>query len=63
MFVTKAAWPFSYRSATRGRLACTPKVSHGCEWPLCAEILIMPSWPIATSPRTYDTDVQTRVWV
>ena len=59
MFATKAASPFSNRSATRGRLACTPNFSHGCE-PRGVETKlllkdfsrIIPVLLIATSPRS-----------
>ena len=57
MLATKAAWPSLYKSATRGRLACTPNCSHGCE-PFGVETLlskdcsrIIPALLIATSPR------------
>ena len=50
MLATKAASPSLNSAATVGRLACTPNVSHGCV-PLGTSIAIMPSRPIATSPR------------
>ena len=58
MFATKAASPFSNRSATRGRLACTPNLSHGCEpggvdtsWRSKDRSGIIPVFLIATLPR------------